>query len=197
MLALRLPRLRLAPPRLARFARDDRGNMTVEAAILMPILLMTFVGLYSVFDGFRQQSVDQRAAYTLSDMLSRETDLIDDTYIDNAYKMLRFLANTQDSNVRMRISVVSYNEFQDRYTIEWSEVRGGTYKSYLTKDVKDWHDILPIMADGDQLILVETQVDYIPPVGFGLGKRTISTRVFNRPRFTSQLRWDDGTGAGA
>lgn len=185
------------PRPLRRFARAERGNMTVEAAILMPILLTTFVGLYSVFDGFRAQTVNQRAAYTISDMLSRETQLIDDTYIDNAYAMTLFLAGVQDSNVRMRVSVISYDEDDDEYTVEWSEVRGAGYSVYDTDDVHDWHDILPIMVDGEQTILVETSITYVPVLGFGLGERSIDTRVFNRPRFAPQLRFDPDEDAGA
>ena len=184
----------LAP--LRRFARAERGNMTVEAVILMPILLTTFVGLYSVFDGFRAQTVNQRAAYTVSDMLSRETQFIDDTYIDNAYDLLTFMADTQTTDIKMRVTVISYNEKRDRFSVVWSEVRGTGYTPYRNRDVRDWHDILPIMVDGEQTILVETSILYEPPVGFGLGSKTIDTRVFNRPRFAPQLRYDpDDLGA--
>lgn len=183
--------LRLLRARLRHFARDTRASLTVEAAILMPILATTFVLMYVIFDAFRQQAVNQKAAYAISDMLSRETDYITPAYLDNARSMLRWLSSKHSQNVTLRVTIVSYDADEDRYEVKWSRTRGAK-DSYESSDIRDWHDKLPVMVDNEQVILLETWVDYEPPINVGFLPREIRTRVFTRPRFSSQVSWSNG-----
>ncbi|MWD26524.1 hypothetical protein E0K89_003440 [Aquicoccus sp. SCR17] len=188
MPARHLPTLRLARARLREFLRDSRASITVESAILLPILSICFVLMYVIFDAFRQQAVSQKASYTISDMLSRETDYINPTYMDHAREMLEWLSSQHRQDIALRVTVISYDADQDRYAVEWSKTRGDS-QPWHSSDVRDWHDQLPVMVDNEQVILVETWSQYEPPLNVGFLPREIRTRVFTRPRFTGQLKW--------
>lgn len=79
---------------LRRFAGDTEGYTTVEVAIILPTLFTLFAASWIYFDVFRQQAVGQKANFAIGDMLSRETDELNDAYIDNTYKMLALLTRT-------------------------------------------------------------------------------------------------------
>ena len=55
------------------FARREDGVIALEAMIMMPLLFWTFLALFSIFDTFRIYAANQKAAFTVSDAISRET----------------------------------------------------------------------------------------------------------------------------
>jgi len=74
--------------KLRGFRSDERGYVTVEAMILLPVILWIFAACWVYFDAFRQQSVNQKASYTIGDMLSRETNYITPAYIDGTHELV-------------------------------------------------------------------------------------------------------------
>ena len=52
---------------------------------------------------------------------------------------------------------------------------------------------IPIMAHGDQNIVVETWSGFIPMMNFGLEAFYFENLVINRKRWAPQLKWNDGT----
>jgi Flp pilus assembly protein TadG len=174
--------------RLTGFADDTRGTVTVEALIMLPLLLWAYCALFTFFDAYRQTSINHKAAYTLSDMLSRETSPVTNDYLDAAQSMLGFLTRSGTER-RLRVTVVRYDMDDDEHYVEWSEVRG-TVSALDDATVGTWETRLPVMVDEERLVLVETWTDYDAPFNIGLNDRTISTFVFTRPRFAPQLLFD-------
>ncbi len=176
--------------RLRNFRADTQGYITVEAMIVFPSLLWIFGASWVYFDVFRQQSVNQKGNYTIGDMLSRETEPVNDAYIDNSRELLYMLDKSSGAETDLRITVVSYDKKKDRYNVEWSETRGA-YPALVTADMTSYTDRLPIMAHSDQLIIVETWDDYIPVFKVGLDNFRIRTYSFTRPRFAPQILHSD------
>jgi len=184
-----LPALRLLRARAAAFADDRSGSVTVEAAIMLPLLVWAYCALFTFFDAYRQSSINQKAAYTISDMISRESNPINDDFLDGSHQMLNFLTRSANER-RIRVSVIRYDGDTDNHTVEWSQTRG-TISALATGDVSDWNDKLPSMVNEERLILVETWTDYTAPFRIvGLNDQTIETFVFTRPRFSMQVCWD-------
>lgn len=183
-----LPIMTRLRARIAGFNNDTRGTVTVEALIMLPLLLWAYCALFTFFDAYRQTSINHKAAYTISDMLSRETTPVTNDYLDSAQSMLGFLTRSGTER-RMRISVVRYDEDTDEHYIEWSEVRG-TVSALDNTAVSTMESKLPVMVDEERLVLVETWTEYDAPFNIGLNGQTISTFVFTRPRFAPQLLFD-------
>ncbi|WP_306113584.1 MULTISPECIES: TadE/TadG family type IV pilus assembly protein [unclassified Roseovarius] len=176
---------------IRRFCGERDGSVMVETVICLPLLIWALVATWEFFEVHRYRSAREKATYTLADMLSRETAGITDTYMDNAMRLFDSITNDDGVN-QLRISVVRYDADDDKYFIRWSKTRGtGDYSELADADVASSHSELPIMNDGEDLILVESISDYTPTFKVGLGDTLpIDTRLFTKIRFASQLCYE-------
>lgn len=183
---------------LRRFGRDTKGSVSVEAVILFPALAVIFAASWVLFDVMRQQSISIKANYTIGDIISRETEVLDDSYISSVQNMMFYLTKASGEAVDLRVTVVQYNESSLNHDVIWSEARGD-WQVLTDADLSDYSERLPLMADADQLILVETRDAYTPTFNInGIGPFDIETYSFTRPRFASQVIFEgvnDGSGA--
>lgn len=192
---------------MSRFTRDDKGDVTLEAMIVLPALLVIFAASWVYFDVMRQQTINQKANYTIGDIISRETDMLNDAYIDNARKLLFHLTQDQGDNVDLRVSVVQFVENGTQGGGDAAPT--GTYQLVWSTAVGDWSPLtpgalpnylpsLPVMSGGDQVVVVETRDWYEPTLQLaGLDAFDISTYSFTRPRFAPQVIFEgvnDGSG---
>ncbi|MBR9762177.1 MAG: pilus assembly protein [Rhodobacteraceae bacterium] len=174
---------------IRRFAGDESGVITVEFLILFPLLVWAYMAMFVFFDMLRATAQHQKTAYVISDMLSRETADITPTYIDNSKKLFDFMMRV-DRNNALRVSSIGYNEEDEVYEIVWSQARGGK-QPLRNRDIRRWDDRLPVLADLDELILVETWYDY--EIGFAqveLDDLHLHSFVYTRPRFAAKLGFD-------
>ncbi|MBJ3761818.1 hypothetical protein ILP92_03525 [Maribius pontilimi] len=176
---------------LARFRRREHGGLSIESVLTLPTLAWALLAMFSYFDGLRQYNVNIKAAHTMGDLLSRETELVDDDYIDGMHDVLKFLVRA-DGDPRMRISVVAYDSGDDAFELKWSEVRGGG-KALTPDSLNEITDRLPQAFGGSQLIVVETAVDHKAPFIFGVGDQTLTNFLVTRLRFVPELGHKDMT----
>ncbi len=176
-------------PLFHRFRADTRGSMSVEFVIIVPILFWAFMAIFVFFDGFRQSSQNLKAAYAIADMISRETEAINDDYIDSMEEVLQLMTRS-DTPLKLRVTVVRWDEDDDRYYVDWSESRDHGYER-TNSTISDVEAQLPTMPDNERVILVETEASYEPPFDVWVGDRTLENFVFTRPRFAPQVVWSD------
>lgn len=176
---------------IRRFCGERDGSVMVETVICLPLLVLGLVATWEFYEIHRYKSAREKATYTIADMISRETAGITDTYIDNAKKLYDGITNDDGVN-QIRVSVVRFDLAANEYYIRWSETRGnGTYSDLTNADVATAHATLPILGDGEDLILVESESDYKPTFKVGLGGSVnIDTRIFTKPRFTGQVCYE-------
>ncbi|MEM7731991.1 MAG: pilus assembly protein [Pseudomonadota bacterium] len=177
---------------LRDFAEDTRGTIMVETVLTLPMMFMGLAAMFEFFELHRFQSTRDKATYTIADMLSREQWVVNDVYMDNVKTLFDEIADDYGINT-IRVTVIDYDLSDDEYGVVWSEVRGENALAPLTDgQVRDDHDILPILDDGEQVILVESRAEYntIFDVGFS-DQMTMRTRVFTSIRFAPQLTFED------
>lgn len=178
--------LRLRSRLLPGYVRNEDGYISVEAIIVLPVMLWLFGVGWVYFDAFRQQSVAQKANYVIADMISRETDAIDQAYVSNAYSMVKLLTRSTDTQTDLRMAVVSYQSASDDWTLVWSTASGN--RAAMTQsDVTAYRSRLPMGTDNEQLIIVETWEDYSPAFDVGLGSFEIQSYSFTSPRYAPQI----------
>ena len=183
--------------RLKGFARDTEGNMSLEAAIWLPLILVVLTSTFALHDAFRHKSLNTKAAFTISDAISRETDPLDDAYIDGMMDLLEYLTRSEGP-YSLRVTLVRYDANDGAYEAVWSQARGG-FEALEASSANDWASKLPTLLHNERVVVVETETDYQPP--FPVQNLDTSglfyNFVFTRPRFAPQIVWDDGTAAGA
>lgn len=147
--------------RLKTFVSECRGSMSVEAALALPMMFWCFTAMYSFWDAFKVQNNNLKATYTVADMLSRETGYINQTYVDGLNKVFAYMTNT-NYPTKIRVSVVankldpSGNEYLE---LQWSHTANGLVQA---TDASQLEYLIPVLAVGDQVIVVETFMAHEP-----------------------------------
>ncbi len=174
---------------LRGFRDDQRGVVAVESIIVLPLLFWSLMAMYAFFDAYRQASLNVKAAYTIGDLLSRETNYITPEYLDTTHQLFDLMTRSQSAS-KLRVTVVKWNEKDQKYQRDWSKTKGGVPELTNT-DVKNMATKLPKMPDGERVIVVETWARYFPPFEIGIDEQDLYNFVFTRPRFAPQLVWKD------
>ncbi len=178
--------------------RDERGSLSIEAVFAFPMLFWAATATFTFFDAYKAQNTSYRANYTISDMLSRETDPVNQAYLDGLHKVFRYMTHSGPETTWIRVSVVRCKSNCNNATTRqlewvWSKGTNGA-RSLTTADIDFYQDKIPLMAFGDQLIFVETSRQYVPPFANGLvsfAERNLVSHVVTRPRFAPQLLWSN------
>ncbi|MEP3347823.1 MAG: pilus assembly protein [Litoreibacter sp.] len=174
-----------------RFIRDTRASMTVEAVLMLPLLFGWFVGSFVFFDGFKNRNMALKATYTIGDILSRRTEGVTEEYIANLQALYDNLAFTTGSSA-LRITSLAWDG--EKHSVIWSSSSKETLSEQDDDQVEleAFRDRVPLMADGETVILVETFTDYNPAFNVGWSHHVFENFVVTSPRFASCLTWDDG-----
>ena len=181
---------------IRRNLRDERGSFSVEAILMFPLLAWAFMAMYVFFEGLRESNINLKAAYTVSDLLSREHDeLITDDYMNGMHTVFAWLTRTKNP-VQMRVTVIRYEEDSDIHENYWS--KGVGVPDLLQADISEVvSPHVPIMADESIAIVVETWASYDPILDMGLQDTNLYNIVVTAPRFAGELNYEgmgDGTG---
>lgn len=186
-LALRLLK-RGALRKVLRGAKKDEGSISVESMLMLPLLVWVFLGTYVFYDAYRAQFVNSKASFTIGDILSRETGYVTPEYLDSLHDLQRFLVFRQDP-IRLRVSVVEYDDSNQSHSLVWSEARGEASPI----DGDSLNEILPhipIMQDGEKVLVVQTSMEYQPIYAAGIDTLQFDDFVVTRPRFAGQICWN-------
>lgn len=171
-----------------RYRENEQGTLTVEAVIVLPVLVVMFLAMFVLFDFFRAHSTAAKTAYTLGDMISRETHFITPEYMDGAMELVD-LMTLSSSDDGLRVSVISYDEDADLLELRWSQTRGTGMAPHNSDSINALRNQIPDMPNGLQMIIVETRSAYDPAFDIGLVNREVETFVTTVPRFAPQLLW--------
>lgn len=190
--------------RLRRFLRQTEGSITLEAILYMPPILMLFMLSLVLFDGFRTSNLSQKAAYAISDAMSRETVPLDDAYLNGMESVYTEIVGRR-AGYGIRFTIIRWSASQDAYLVDWSRVRGELITNTLTDaDLENMKDNLPQLQNGERIIMVEARSDvsvpealrkssdgWAPPlaVRMDLDKFEMVANVITRPRFSPQVCW--------
>lgn len=194
--------------RLNGFSQNVSGSVSVEAIIMLPLLLWLVAAMAVFLDVFRMKSAMDKAAFTISDALSRETNAINDSYLTNTQDLFEELANIEADTSTIRVSVIEWDINSNSYALEWSQVRGEAFNALTDADLTTISSLLPDISLDETLILVESHYSYRPLYDIGpilsgrdtedaywdldMGTRDMQTFVFTRPRYASQLVYSNG-----
>lgn len=173
---------------LRGFLRSERGGTTVEFVLVIPLLAWCFVGTYTFFAAYRLQVVNVKAAYTIGDQISRETNFITPSYIAAMGELHDFLV-MGNPTAQLRITAFEYELSDNSYRVIWS--RGiGQPNRVTDARMNDVQNRLPVMVDEEIAVLTETWVSFDPADMVGMDLITFYEPIVTRPRFATQVCWN-------
>ncbi|MEM9393063.1 MAG: hypothetical protein AAGA38_04350 [Pseudomonadota bacterium] len=192
-----MTRFRLKPL-FQNFAREDKGAVIAEFLFAMCWLCWWYVAAFAFFDGFRQYNASIKATYTVGDILSRQMFPVDKNYLEGLKGLYEYTIK-YGSTPELRYSSIRWVDSPGQYEIHWSYGTG--QKQKLTNgDLPDILDKLPILSDGEHVILVESSSIYNTLFSVGVKDGLEFTNfMVTSPRFTPRLEYEneDGTLAGS
>lgn len=177
--------------RLRRFREDETGSIAVETILIIPMIFWVYLTIFSIFDAYRNHSINQKAAYTIGDIISRETTPLDKSYMNGLREFLAYLTANEATDVAIRVTSVRYDAVNDVYKRDWSRRRGWVSALDNTA-VAALKDDLPVMPHNERVMVVETFSRYEAPFNTGLSDHEIHNFVFTRPRYAPRVLWSNG-----
>jgi Flp pilus assembly protein TadG len=181
---------------LRRFSGDEAGGLSVETVLIFPLLAWAYAATFTFFDAFRMQAANTKATYTISDMLTRVTEEIDQEYLNGLLEVYEYIVKTRHPDMFLRVTTVGWDPDAEEYFVVWS--RGAnTVKRHTDATINSISEYIPDIAAGDTLIMVETALPFRPVFNVGLDELVFRNITPSSPRFTPQLLWEgmgDGTG---
>lgn len=167
---------------LRRFLKNDGGSVIAEGVLVLPALLWALLALYVFWDSYRAINTVQKASYTISDMISRRRDEVDPAFITGLRDVMDYLLDP-DQSARVRVTSLTWDQTDNRYEVLWSCSPDSALAQRTTASLIAVTNRLPIMSNGDSVVLVESEVDYVPAFDMGLNETTLRQFIVTRPRF--------------
>jgi hypothetical protein len=180
--------------KLNTFLKDDSGSLSVEAVLVAPLIFLGLTMTFTFFSAFQAKAAANKAAYTVSDYISRQTETLDADFMEGLGDIYGFL--TRNSDDSMRVSSVKWIKDVDtdegEYYLEWSyAVNGDTALTDVT--LSSVEDRLPLLSSGETILLVETDTSWTPIFDVGLDAFTFTDIITTKPRFATQVVFDTGS----
>jgi Flp pilus assembly protein TadG len=179
-------------PACRRLLAHQGGMATVEFSLILPILVVLWIGGVEVTSAL---SVDRRLnnlASALGDLSARSKILTHgdiDSILDIGPKAMYPYSGT---GLSMRVTAVNIDSSQNA-KVAWSRARGtGAYPA-LTRDTP-MNSTVPatLRVKDSQVIMAEVWFPYTPAVGYVMvGTRTLNDRMFFVPRLVQHVKLCD------
>jgi hypothetical protein len=193
--APRPPRAGAARRLARRFARAEDAAVSIEAAIILPVLLFLFLLGFTAFDAFRREAVIAKATYAVGDILSR-TDADEATSpseIEGLEDVFELISFAGAGNADLRVTEI--RRVADDLRVIWSYGTDG--QEVLDDDRLDaFLDRIPQLENNERILAVESFANYTPPFDIGIGSRRLAHFIPLRVRENACLSFDaSDTGA--
>jgi Flp pilus assembly protein TadG len=178
--------LRLLP----RGAADEAGLAAVEFSLILPILVVLWIGGVEVTGAL---SVDRRLNNFVSSMgdLVARMKTVSYAQVNDIFDLSEAaLFPYDDTGMAMRITAVDINGAGDA-KVAWSRARGGmtAYNKDTTVNSSVPEALRGIANAGTQIIMSEGSYDYTPTVGYVIsGTIGLDDRMFFVPRVAALVK---------
>jgi len=164
---------------LSNFKRNERGVVTLEFIIMMPLMVLWLIGSNSFFDAFKTYLRASKATYTAVDLISRQST-VGPTFVSNVGTIFESIVDADGASSEVIIS--SIRMWNDALQIEWSQNANGNLGMTDTNEIPLAY--IPDLQNGEVIVLIQSSVPFIPLHSWGqLTAKTFTNTVAVTPRF--------------
>jgi Flp pilus assembly protein TadG len=164
--------------RVRACARDRRAVAAIEFAVLLPFLIILYLGTFEVGQGISINLNNNLAARTVADLASQYVSIADADMSNILGASTTVMAPYPTQPFSVTVSEVAVDA-SGNATVAWSDSLNGTARSVGASVT------LPagMNTPGAFLIWGETKYVYTPSLGYVLtGSITLSSQIFMSPR---------------
>ena len=174
----------------SRHKSASRGVAAIEFVIVLPVLLLLFFGMINLSQFISTSRKLNTAADLVADLVSRHTDIIPATAIDDYFIAVELSIRPMDvSNVR--ISVYDFNrDGNGVVTQRWTKSSNGGEACAVPDPAAE--PIASLLTNGSDIVVAVVCTPFEPPSNFpGAGEMfsglSIEKRVITAPRQSQTL----------
>ncbi len=178
-------------PHLRAFLRDEGGSAVIESMMIIPVILMAWIGTYAFWEAFSARGTVQKANFAVADILSREMVPVTDTFLDGLDTTMEYMVGPR-FDVSARFTVYSKTGPNDTdVAVLWSYSPGTAMAVLTTAGLQARGANLPKLTTGSTAIVVDTQMAYSVPFRIPIASYVVpssfSDTVVLRPRYLAKL----------
>jgi len=169
--------------RLSRCARDERGVSAVEFALLLPVMVLLYLGGVEISQGLTVDRKVTLVARTVADLAAQVASITNSDMTNILSASTSVLSPFPTTNVKVTVSQVTIDA-NGKATIAWSDSKNGTARtvgSVIT---------LPAALNiaSSSLIWGEVSYSYKPVIGYVItGTMTLTDQIYMRPRLSDSV----------
>ena len=175
--------------RLSRWPIGERGTIAIEAAIILPVLLLIFLGMVEFSQAFTVKRRVQNVTSSTTDLVAQSatvtTAQLNDIARVGAQLMLPF------SSTGLALTITSVAEDANNHvTVQWTCSWSSLSSSASCTATGAAFIGLPagLLSAGQSVIIGQTSYHYTPAIGeFLTGGLTFSATSYYRPRLVSSV----------
>lgn len=177
-----------------RFANDERGNGIVEGAIMLPVMLMAWIGAYAIWEAFASRSAVQKATHVAADLLSREMVAASTGFLDGLDATVEYLVDARFDVSTRFTSFTRTGPGDADVQVLWSYAPSlqTALQSQMTQEqLVTMAGQLPKLSTGNSAIIVETQMGYSMPFTLPIFSMVVPSSFSNvavlMPRYVPRI----------
>ena len=179
--------------RLKLFALAREGVAAVEFALVLPVMLLLYVGSIELSDLI---SVDRRItvmAGTVGDLAARADGIIYESELTDYFNAAEeIMSPYKIAGLKQLITCVKISANGATATVRWSKQNGGATEKTVGSTIVLPAEIRNISKD-KYVIVSETSYSYTPLLGLVFQNAVALYRQnFHLPRFGDEITWQSG-----
>lgn len=187
-----------------RFRSDRRGVAAIEFALVVPMMLVMYLGTIEISAAVSVNKKVSRVAATVADLVTQQTEVVktDLKGILEIGEAILYPYTTERPVIRI-IAINVNSSYPQGGKVAWARRfnKGSFDDAGLNKNSNTWVPV-DLRIDGTFLISVEAELDYVPIVHWligdsvgkmknGVGVIEMEERYFMRPRLGAAIDCDD------
>jgi Flp pilus assembly pilin Flp len=179
------------------FVRDEDGMAAIEFALILPVMLVLFVGMVELTLRLSESRRTTLLSGMIGDLVAQsESGQISDSELDDYYAAARYvLLPFDDSRVLVRVSSFSYDSESDEVKRDWELTKGGLDEAVCPELTADDlpEEMISVIEEASTPIIAtrvcrqqKTMISKM--LGMNLEKSPIFIREsFFRPRYVTRI----------
>lgn len=162
---------------LTDIARDERANATIDFALVLPIMVMLFIGVVEITNVLRLDRKVVDAAQTTADLVSQRREVTDAQLNDILTAAELIFEPFPAASHTVGIAAVRFDPNTGNPTVDWTKSKnGGTTPNALAQATG-------LGEPGEGVVVVRVTYSYTPVFfDFIMGPTTVEETAVLRPR---------------
>ena len=179
---------------LASYKQDTRGVAAIEAAFILPVLVLLFMGMVDLTNGFSAKRKITLATSTIGDLVTQAKGKVNQTALDGYYNAVKPILEPFP-DTKAGIAIFNFRkggtESSPTYNKIWEYKSGKDCGNAPQVD----QTMKNLMTAGNDLVVAIGCYEFHPIVGYVIRKQgfTITEKNMLRPRHSLQLQCTDCT----